>query len=297
MKPYMTPGRFRIGGYGVDLSSITDAELASILQTATAMVQGYCTVPTHPIEYDFRGGTVSSELQDWELGHELLPGQRRVLPRYTPVKAVDSFYIDVTGSQYLSFTDNELYVDPNSIEITSLSMTGAGLFGAAIIPNIGLVTPKARLTYSYGYHFSARGDELYASDAREWRAMDQWWDTDALEPTVYVDGVAADVGDYSIDEDEGTVTFDDPLSPNAVVTADYDYRLPTNIAEATALIAVQRLGERNMTRKGLYGLVEIAVGEVRLRRDFPRAGVQRHGVSDEVMQLLDGFKFITVTGS
>lgn len=296
MKPYMTPGRFRLGDYGVDLSSITDAGLASILQTSTAMVNGYCTVPTHPAEYDFRGGTVVDEEYTWDLSHELQPAKSRALSRYTPIVSVENFRIDVTGTQYLGFTSDQLYLTTNSIEVIAPSTSGFGLYGAAMIPAIGLIPPMAKWNVTYGYRFSARGEELYPSDAREYRAFNQWWHDDP-EPIIYVDGAVVPVADYTLDTDEGTVTFDDPQDPNVVVTADFDYRLPPNIGEGTALVALQRLGERNLTRKGLYGLVEIAVGEVRLRRDFPRAGVQRHGISDEVMQLLDPFKFITVRGS
>ncbi len=292
----MTPGRFRIGGYGIDLDDVTDATLASILKTATAMVNGYCAVPTHPAEYDFRGGRVVDEEKSWEIGHEMLPGQRSVYPSFTPLRGLEAFRIDVTNQQYISFQPGEVYVSDTSFEVVSLAMSSVGLFGTAIIPNIGLREPVARVTYTYGYRFPTLGEELYASDARQFRAMDQWWDSDAIT-TVYVDGVAVDESDYTVNHDEGAVTFAIVPDPDVTITADFTHRMPSNVAESTGLIAVQRLGERNLTRKGLYGLVELAVGEVRLRRDFPRAGVARHGVSDEVMQLLDPYRFVTVRGS
>lgn len=295
MKPYMTPGRFRIGDYGADLSSITDAGLASMLQTSTNMVQGYCTVPTIPVEYDFRGGTITGEETAWELGHELLPGQRRVLPRFTPVIEVSELRIDVTGTQYVGFNNDQLYVTDGSIEIIAPSTT-VGMFGAAIVPAIGLIPPIAVTSYSYGYRFSARGEELYPSDAKEFRGFHQWWWEDP-EPTIYVDGAEVATSEYTLDLDEGAVTFDTAPDANVTVTADFDYRLPDAISEATALIGLQRLGERNLTAKGLHGMIELAVGDVRIRRDFPRAGVARHGVSDEVMQLLDPYRFVTVAGS
>lgn len=294
MKPYMTPGRFRIGDFGADLSSITDAGLASILQTATNMVQGYCTVSTIPVEYDFRGGTVT-EQTEWELGHELLPGQRRVLSRFTPIISVSDLHIDITGTQYLGFSNDQLYVTDNSVEIIAPSTT-VGMFGAAIVPAIGLIPPIVQTSITYGYRFSARGEELYPSDAKEYRSFHQWW-WDDPEPTIYVDGAEVAISEYTLNMDEGTVTFDTGLDANATVTADFDYRMPDAIAEATALIGLQRLGERNLTAKGLHGMIELAVGDVRIRRDFPRAGVARHGVSDEVMQLLDPYRFVTVAGS
>lgn len=298
MKPYMTPGRFRIGGYGVDLTDITDAELASILQTATAMVNGYCTVPMHPAEYDFRGGTVTDENTAWDIGHELLPPTRSALSRYTPIISVENFRIDVTGSQYLGFTDDQLYLTEGSIEIVAPSTSGVGLFGNAMVPAFGLLPPIAKWSVTYGYRFTSRGEELYPSDAREYRALNQWW-YDEPEPVIYIEGAEVSTGDYTIDADEGTITFDASAvpGPNDRVVADYDYHLPSAIAEATAIIAVQRLGERSLTAKGLHGLIELAVGDVRLRRDFPRAGVAIAGIGNEAQQVLDPFKFVSVRGS
>lgn len=291
---YMTPGRFRIGGYGVDLTGIDEVEIRAILRRASAMVNSYCTVPSTPVEHDFRGGTITDEPLRWELGHELLPAQRRVFPRHTPLRELIGFRIDVTNSQYISFTDNEIYVTPQYFEVTSLAMTSVGLFGAGIIPNIGLRSPVARVSYEYGELLPVAGEELEETDSRLYRAMNQWWWEDPL-PVVRVDGDALPADDYTIDYDEGTVLLDEPTS--GTVTVDYAHRLHPDIAEAAGLIAVERFGERGLTRKGLHGLVELAVGEVRIRRDFPRAGVQKHGVSDTVMQLLDPHKFITAMGA
>lgn len=291
----MTPERFRIGGWGVDLSDVEDVELRAILTRATAMANEYCTVPQIGGPHDFRGGLIVDEAVPWSNGSSMLPGQRRAYPAHTPVLSVDAFRIDVTNDQYLSFDPGEMYVTDHYLEVTSLSTTGYGLFGTTVLPFVGLSDPVGRASYHYGRVIPEMGEVLEQTDARLYRAMNQWW-WDDPEPVVRVDGVVADVDDYSLDMDEGTVLFDTAPAAGAIVDVDYAHKLPQAIAEAVGMIAVDRVGERDLTRKGLHGLVELAVGEVRIRRDFPRAGVQKVGVSDQVQQLLQPYKFITVRG-
>jgi hypothetical protein len=112
-----------------------------------------------------------------------------------------------------------------------------------------------------------------------------------------VDGVEADPGDYTVDFDEGTVTLDGTVTDTTRVHVDYYYRLHSGIARGVNIIAAGELGERNMTRKGLSGLIELAVGDVRIRRDFPRAGVRVQGIPDRAKQLLDPFRFLSVRGT
>lgn len=296
MQPlYMTPERYRVGGFGADLTGIEPVELRAVLFRATSMANSYCNVPGHPVVHDFRGGSITGEEIAWDVGMDLRPGQRRVYPRHTPLRSLTELKIEVTENQYVAFTSNEIYRTDAYFEIVSMAYSSFGLFGAAIIPTIGLTSPVARVSYEYGDTYHVTGEMLEQTDARTYRAMNQWWHSEP-EPTVYLDGVPVNVADYTIDEDEGTVTFDTTQASDAIVSVDYTHRLHPDIAEATGMIATELLGDRSLTRKGLHGLVELAVGEVRIRRDFPRAGVQRSGMSDKIQQLLDPHRFITVRG-
>jgi hypothetical protein len=293
--PYMTPGRFRIGGFGVDLTDIDDVDLRAILNRATAMVNAYCTVPSTPAPYDFRGGTVVGDEVPYHVGSALLPPQTRVYPRHTPLRSLTSIQIDVTPGQHVAFDEEEVYTTTDYFELTSHAFTGLSPIGNMLWPGIGMQTPVVKVSYTYGYLISEIGEELEQTDAKQYRAMNQWWFADPA-PVVYVDGVEADSADYTVGINEGTVTFDTNQPDGAIVSVDYAHKMPAAIAEATGMVAKDALGERDLNRKGLHGLVELAVGEVRIRRDFPRAGVQKVGVSDQVAQLLDPYKFITVRG-
>ena len=291
---YVTPAKFRVSGTGVDLSGITDLELRSILSTATDMANEYCTVP---YGHDFRGGTVVDELGTWDMGGSLMPGSRQVYPLHRPVKEVTNLRIEVTGSQGIEFNTDELFLSRDRTEVVSMAVTSYGLFGAAIIPNIGLQKPQYRIAYSYGDSILVVNEELELDSGKMFRAQEQWWDSE-VDPVVRVDNVEADPDtDYTIDFDEGTVTLVGTVTATTRVHVDYAHRLPSPIARATTIIAAGELGERNMTRKGLSGLIELAVGDVRIRRDFPRAGVRVQGIADRAKQLLDTYRFISLRGT
>lgn len=290
---YVTPDKFRSGGWGVDLAGIEDIELRSVLHRAGSMANQFCNVPTLPVEHDFRGGVIIDEIGHWDLGGHMQAPMRRFYPYHRPLRTVDAMRIVVTNSQGIEFSAPELYVGDSFIEVVSMAMTSYGLFGAAIVPNIGLAHPQVELSYTYGYSFGVVNEELEISDSRTYRAQNQWWDTEVV-PTVRIDGAVETTG-FSIDYDEGTVTLD-TATASTRVHVDYFHRLPSAIAEATGIIATELLGERNLTRKGLAGLIELAVGEVRIRRDFPRAGVQTQGISDRAADLLNSFVFRSVRG-
>lgn len=293
---YVSPDKFRSGGWGIDLSSVEGVELRSILHRASSMVNHFCTVPTLPVEHDFRGGTIVDELGHWDMGSENATSHRRVYPYHRPVRSVSALSLSVTNSQGIVFSAPELYVGDSFVEVVSMAMTSYGLFGAAIIPAIGLVHPQVKITYSYGYELPVVNEELEVTDSRVFRAANQWW-VPAIIPTVRIDGVEADPGDYTIDYDEGTVTLPaDDVTASTRVHVDYYHRLPQAIADATSMVAAELLGERNLTRKGLYGLVELAVGEVRVRRDFPRAGIKVVGLNDRAASLLEPYKFMSIRG-
>lgn len=290
MQPYVTPERYRTMGLGADLEGLEDYELRSVLSAATSLVNTYCNVPLVPQEHDFRGGTITNEQHQWSLS----PGKARVYLWHTPIKTITSLRLMVTNNQYLDVTTNELFIQGGEgyAEIVALGLTSVGLFGAAL-PGIGLHNPISRTSYTYGYEFPVTGEYLEPTDAWTFRAQNQFWTDDDV--TVRVEGSVETTG-FTLDRVEGTVIFDDPVDPNDLVTLDYTYSLPRQIAQATAIAATTALAEKDLTSKGLGQLAEIAVEEVRLRRDARRTGtvVASEALPDSAQALLSGFRFVTV---
>lgn len=293
---YVTPEKYRTMGFGIDLTDLEDVELASILERASTLVDAYCTVPRWPAPHSFFGGSVASEQHDWTLPESALEGsRRRVWPYHWPIKAITDFRVRVTNTQYVQIAPTEIFINNASryIEVVSLAFTGVGLFGA-LIPSIGLMRPVCEISYSYGWHFTASGETLYATDARTYRAQSQYWDA-TVTAKVYVNGVEANVNDYTIDRTEGTVTFDTQLAATDVVTADYDFNLPWEIRDGVGHIATYLLSNREVQGRGMGGLQSLKVGEVSIVTPSQRLTAADIPILvPQASWLLDGFRFMTV---
>jgi hypothetical protein len=292
---YMTPERFRTFGTGIDLTDISDMELRTHLNVASSLVDSFCNVPLLPTRYDFRGGEVTREERRWRLadGRGSDWGSRRFYPGFYPVKEISEFRIWVTDAQYVAISPSDLVINNASgwVEVVSLAVSQVGIFGYGLLPVIGLNEPIVRMSYTYGYQFTSTNETLEPTDAREYRAQNQFWEAGA---EVKVNG-AAPGGSYDINETEGTVVFADQLADSDVVTATYTYGLPASIAQATAITAASSISEQDLTAKGMNRLEALQVEEVTLRRTVPqRASAQKSEIPPLAAALLEPFVFRTV---
>lgn len=297
---YVTPERFRTMGLGIDLTNIDDVEIRSALARASATVESYCNVPLIPQRHDFRGGTITAEMHEWTIDqYERSVHPLRFWPWHQPVRTVTSFRIYSTPNVYTEISDDEVFINNSAgfIEASSLKLTQYGIFGSGVITAlVGLWNPQAVVSYTYGYRFAVSRETLEPTDAALYRAQNQWWDEDATT-TVYKNGVEQTT-DFTIDYDEGTVTFDDPLAATDVVTCDYTYKLPWQIAHAVGIIAADDLGETQLRSRGMAGVDTLTVGEITIRRSA--APGQRGGTATVVavpqaaQNLLSDFLFQTV---
>lgn len=267
MTPYVSVSKFKLMGTGADLTDITDSTLAAMLSAATSRVNRYCAVPKTPVPHDFRGGTVGEgsnwEKHQWDVGSMYRQGSDRVYPFHYPVKAIQTFQLRVTVTQTVDFNPVDIYInnDERYLEVISLAVR-LSVFSAGYVPTIGLRVPVAELGYTYGYSFPVSGEAmtLDATTSGLYHADNQWWDTtEAI--TVYQDGVATASGLYTADADEGTVLFTTPPATTTAVTLDYTYRLPTEIAQATALIAADNVTRYTLQNAGSIGVAGIRIEE------------------------------------
>lgn len=288
MLTYMTPERYRVAGKGIDLSGYEDVELASVLSNATTMVNAHCAVPRLPQLHSFAGGEIVGERHTWAFGNEVMPSRRRFYPWHKPVREITGFRILLTEGQYIEIDPANLFINNSEgyVEVVALAM-GVGVF--PVVANLSLNQPVAEMDYTYGYSFQVQGETLYETDADIFRAQHQFW---SGTPTIYLNG-SDETANFEVDAIEGTARTLNQLTATDVVTADYSYTLPDNIAAATAVIATDLLSESNLARKGMSGLLEIQVAEVRLRRPTPTALLTREQppISREAITLLDGYVF------
>ena len=309
---YLTVDKFRTMRYGNDLDELSDIEIAEKIAEASALVDGYCSIPTLPQRHDFRGGSIVGEEHEWrypQTPFEL--GTRRAYPFHWPIKMgvdgdghrvplISSFGIYVTNTQFVAIHPPDLFVQNTAryVEVVSLALTSSGLFNALIIPNVGLATPTLRMDYEYGYDFASDSDEqLYPTDALTYRALNQWWAA-VPAPIVKRNGTVVDAADYDVDLDEGTIRFhaavtpDDASAPDKI-TASYHYREPAEIARATGMITSFLLGESDLVGRGMAGLTVMSAGEMRFQRGRAAGTItvdQLDALVPSATYLLAGFK-------
>lgn len=290
MLSYVTPQRFREMPLGVDIASLDDAELMSLLSQGTTVVNAYCNVPRIPQAHDFRGGTITGEEHAWR--YPTTPfevGQRRFYPWHWPIVSVEQFRIYVTNTQYVEIAPTELLINNSEryLEVVSLALTSSGLFNALIVPNVGLATPVARVNYTYGWDYTVVDEELTCSDGQTWRAVNQFWFDDAERAPIIKKNGAVETTGYTVDYVEGTVVFDDNLTATDRVSASYHHRLPPEIQGGTGYVAAHLYGEAEIHARGMAHLSRLTVAEVTMeRRPNMYRGAQTAGLIEEFDQLV-----------
>jgi hypothetical protein len=303
---YLTPARFREMGFGIDISELDDAELAALIAQATSVVDAYCNVPRIPQKHDFRGGVIKKEQHSWAMPeHSMDYGQRRMYPFHWPILQITDFKIYVTNSQYVEIAPSELFINNSErwFEIVSYAVTSIGMFGALIVPNIGLATPVAKVGYTYGWSLYSADEYLIAGDGQTWRSQNQFWHStddvegDARTPVIRKNGVVESSG-FTIDYTEGTIVFDDNLSATDTVSADYYYKLPNELQYGTGHIVAHLHGQAELHARGMAHLTQLKVAEVEMRRDTPGGKSLSENLDiliPEAALLLSGFKADNMT--
>jgi hypothetical protein len=294
---YVTPERYRTMGFGVDISDVEDVELRSVLSRATAMVDAICAVPRLPQKFDFRGGTITGERHEWYIDPYERPHPYRFRMFHRPVKTVTQFRIYSTPDIFIELPPADMMINTSAgyVEIASLHLTQFGIWGAGMVPFIGLYYPMYEVDYTYGYEFAIADEQLEPTDAGLFRAQHQFWLSTAA-PVIKKNGTTLTVStDYTIDYDEGTVTLTTLPAATDVITASYTHRVPPEISTAAAMIATHMLGEREMEERGMAAVGTLSVAEVRISRATERGTKSLTSELDpEVASLLEPFIFRSV---
>lgn len=284
---YLTPARFREMGFGIDVGELDDAELLALINQASSVVDSYCNVPRIPQMHDFRGGTITGEQHAWR--YPTTPfeiGQRRYYPWHWPIIAIQQFRIYVTNTQYVEIAPTELMINNSEryLEVVSLALTSSGLFNALIVPNVGLATPIAKCSYTYGWDLTVNDEYLVCSDGQTWRAQNQFWHTDTgREPVIKKNGTIQTTG-FTVNPIEGTVVFDSNLAASDIVSASYHHKLPRDIQYGTGHIISHLHGEAELHARGMAHLTRMRVAEVDMERDLRRG--QPSGLAELLDQLV-----------
>lgn len=274
---YITPARIATLGLGLDLSSVEPVELRSACVRATATIDAACAVPRLPQKHDFRGGVITGERHDWRIDPDERPHPNRVYPHHGPVVSVQRFEILVDNTNKVALDTSGIVINNNGgyLEASTLLLTQYGVFGAGIVPYVGLYQPISETDYTYRYEFPVVDEIAEFSDGKTYQCANQFWLAGAAV-TVKVDGTTKTVTtDYAVEAVEGRIKFVANQPAEAVVTVSYTYTLPWEISQAAGLLVANDLGEKSLRSGGLYGLDALRVTQgggasverVRQRRD------------------------------
>jgi hypothetical protein len=292
---YLTPERVKTLGLGIDLDEIEVVEIRSAIARTASKIHAYCNVPKVPQGFSFRGGNVVDEAHAWVIDEYAVTAKPfRFWPLYQPVRSVSQFRIYATPDVYVGFDATKLFINNSGgyVEVSEFQLTQFGIFGAGIVPLIGIFDPVAKMSYSYGERFAIVDEQVEPVDARTYAAVNQFWSTDDV--VVKVDDVVKDAADYTVDRVEGRIVFDANQPANAVVTVSYTTTLDPDVSSAAAIILGSELAEADLRRAGMGNLSRIRVNEVELQRAPVRAATGRVVIPDDAASLLEGRVFITV---
>ncbi len=289
--PYMTPRRFRAAGLGVDLSGKSDAELLTLLEIASTKVESHCQVPD---DHSFFGGTILAEQRVWHTGNTHAQGQRRVWPLHRPIKSVTSLQIDVTNGQYVSFDPSSLYIDRHLdvIEVTSLQLTPASVFTTGLAPYIAIQSPRSVLSYTYGWDLVAN-EVISVTESTapgyEFDLNNQFLTAETVT-VVQDETTLAETTDYELDRYEGVLTILESVPRGSKIFVEYTYPVPRNIAQATAIVAVDLINWTGQAEIGLGGIAAVKLNEMSVSSSRAN-GFDKIPVNEAAASLLSKFVY------
>jgi len=290
LQSYVSPLRYQHGGFGI-ADTGTKLSLRNKLVAASAVVDTFCNASLQPQKHDFRGGTITDEQHVWQPPTPLLnePGARRVFLSHRPIRTLTAFSIQYTNSYSIVLQPSNLMVNSQAgfIEIVASQPTIIGFPPLGLW--FGLYEPFTLTSYTYGWQFASTEDVLEAVSPNVYMASHGSW-LEGGDVTVTIDDVEIDPGDYTVNTDDGTVTFTNVAepTPDQVATATYTYTLPSAIETATSIIATDMLGQARLAQRGMIGLQSIRVAEVAITQ---MNTVTKNGVTipAAAASLLSGF--------
>ncbi len=290
----LSPQRYLRSGYGLALpESYSLSSLRTALIRAQNEVTRYCNVPKLPQPFDWRGGTMTAEQHQWRLTNALAygPGVKRVYLNAGPLKTVTSFIIDLGRTYQVTFNPTtDLYLNhlEQYLEIVAIAPTIVGVWPLGVA--LGLYHPVSRTTYTYGWTFPTTEDVLEAESPTVYSGAYGNWDP-TVPAEVFLDGTPVDPSDFTVDYDNGQVTFATAPAPRVEVTATYASTVPSEVVDAIGLTATAIIGEARMAERGMVGLSSIKVAEVSLTSMTPMSIRNGASIPSEAAAMVDGYVF------
>lgn len=268
---YLTPAFFAAtqSGLASFMTSLGTRETAALLARAEQRVDRFCRVP------GFQPLTQTNESHEWNSR-----SRRFYFDSWpNPCTAVTALSMQIgTDNNALDLTELYINNDEGFIEITEL----ASLVGPALVI-WGLGLAEILATYTASYIFAYTGDTLTnEGDNLTYAANRPLWDAGATT-NVYKNGALLASG-YTVNAQEGTVTFTAANLATDVVTVDYTTHIPDAVRDATVLVLADLVAERFLQSQGLGGLTMARNGRMyELQRPTGKNGPQMPQEAQDIL--------------
>lgn len=289
MPKYLTPQQVRAGGTGLTWTGVANAVLADLIDQAEQEIDAHMGFAEDD-SLGFLPGT-RTERQPWSIR------SNRVYPRCQPVpiSQLVAFSIVVSqtaadGAPVQAVVPVNLVVlnnDLGYLEVIDEVVTEYGLL--PVLVGMGVGEPFASFTYVAGYSIQKTTWPLYDSSAPRlgsavYHSFRPNWDTVTQVPIIAVDGVVADPATYTLNGLSGTVTFAEPVSSFADVSATFLHTIPDVVTKATRKAFLEAAYDYAINTQGLAGLDQLKSGLQEMRR-------RKKDIEDMTWrEMLDGLK-------
>lgn len=288
MPKYLTVQAYKDADTGISLSDVNDLSLARTIARAESAVDAY-------VKFDLKQGGFEPHnvwlQQKWNISTR----QTRFPNNPVPVQQINRYRIQVSN---LSMTGAGFFASINPgdcvinqygdyVEIVPLQAITYSL--SPIILQLGLRDPLVVMDCFVCFYIPVFGEILIdTGDHQNYKAVRGFWASvynqalhiqpntlPAIPPVVYSNGVTVNASNYSVNSQEGMVTFTAIQSSNPVVSADYCAQIPDPVREATLRQVTHLLEQRALTKLGLGGLDIAKSGDQQIQRIKQVRGVTR----------------------
>lgn len=314
MPKYVTVQQYRLMDQGIVGTSanggLSDLSLARIISTAEADLDAYMSFP-----YYLNGGFEAHMTGLVQEGFDQYTRRMRNHAGPVPIRNAQRYRIHISNASpsgqglFASINNGDVVINQAEgyVEIVPLQAITYSL--APVVWDLGLDPPIIEADFEVGFYLPAFGETLYndAGDFKVYRALNAFWATSYTQasanqpftvppvpPVIYKNGVVVTTG-YTVQANEGTVTFSPVLTSSDVVTADYTYTIPWNVRDACAAQTTWRLALRQVAKMGAlpYDLVKSGEQEVR-RKGANSSSNTNNALCEEALHYLSAYKRIAI---
>lgn len=283
MPKYLTVNQYKRFGDGVSLSGVTDMNLAFMISRAEASIDAHFGLDPK------KGGWEPHQVMIQQKFHE--ETRQTFLPQYhIPVRNITRYRIQVSnvstsGAGFfanINAGDCVINNDQQYVEIVPLQAVTYSL--SPIILQLGLKWPIVEMDCEVGYYIPIFGDTLIdGGQHTTYYATDGFWTNSyaqaqatqpnqlpAAPPNVYVNNILQNASTYTVNYQDGSITFNSMQVPTANVSADYTKTIPDFITEACVIQTSFLLSRKHLNEMGVYaGMYQFRNGEQEI--SYPRA--------------------------